>query len=418
MSFNQSRHGNRIAFPWIASLTVAFLGLIAVARADTKSLDALWRTYFNAATLEIEASQNAAEMQVKKDRGHNALILLESALDVANRIDPDGPRPRMTIWLEYLNYYGIGEGETAEKVMKNSKPVELKNFGADLLPVASTLERLADTYLSHADDKVYNSGNEYFGAFKGFQFEMGILQNAYGADDIRLAIPTALFGLARMRLGHYFSVLADNQSKEDGKERDENRKSAELYLQGAIQSYQRALDLWSKEREKDEILEANSQRYMVSGFVAQPTESYNHGFFSATASDVKGPKDVQNLLSNTYEELGDLYTEMKQDEKARGQYKNAETPLLAVLKTIDAQWPNHPARAREQNMIAIVYLREKRYNEAEQLFRQALQITEQTDGRSASDTKTLAGNLAYCLRLEERNSDAQSIAQAYSVKVN
>jgi len=423
MRCNQLRRGTRFVLCQVACFATCLI-VVSFARADKEPadkarLEALWRTYFNSAILEVEASQNAPEVEAKKDRSHNALILLESALDTANRIDPDGPRPRMTVWLEYLTYYGIGEGETAEKVLKTSKAVDLKNFGADLLPVASALEGLGDTYINHADDQVYIKGNEYFGAFKCFQFDIGILTNAYGAYDTRLAMPTALFGLAQMRLGDFFYDQANEQK--DEKARDSDRKSAEAYLQGAIQAYQGALQVWTKNHDQDMALSVSNQRYMVSQLEAKAAGNRNREspiVASQAASDVEGPNDVNNVLSNTYEKLGDLYTLMKQDDKAQEQYKKAEAPLVSVLNTLDARWPNHPARAREQNMFAILYLRQKRYADAERLFRQALQTTEQSQGKDAADTKLFAENLVYCLKQEHRDSDAQSVAREYSVKAD
>jgi tetratricopeptide (TPR) repeat protein len=139
---------------------------------------------------------------------------------------------------------------------------------------------------------------------------------------------------------------------------------------------------------------------------------------SAGASETQDPNSVNILISNTYQKLGDLYSDMKQEDKAREQYKKAEAPLTLVFTGVEAKWPNHVEGAFDRNMLGVLYVKENRYSDAEQQFRIALKTFESSQGKTGENTKTLAENLAYALKLQHRDADAQAVAQQYSVKAD
>lgn len=388
-----------------------------LARADTKQSDALWRTYFNAGIVEIEDSQNASDDKIRQERAENAIILLRSALDVGNRIDPDGPRPRMATWLLYITYFKLGDADTAKKVFDASKGVDLKKFDAGLLPETDLLESLANTYFNHAEDKSNNYADAYFSGFKCMQWETAILENALPPDDPRLAMPKGLYGLAEMRLGFSYFDRFESGEKDKPEEKESNRKEAESDLVAAIQLFQQALQVWNKNSQQDAVLAANNLRYMVY-HGEENTAANSHQAPSGGENDIDGPNDVNVLLGETYQKLGDLYLDMKQEDKAQEQYKRAEAPWVTVLNAVRSKWPDHIQVAYNEDRLALLYVKEKRYSEAELLFRRALRSTEKGYGKSAADTKTLAENLIYTLQKEHQDAEAQQIAQSYSVKLN
>ncbi|MBT9333229.1 tetratricopeptide repeat protein [Paracidobacterium acidisoli] len=386
--------------------------------ADTRPPDSLWRTYFEAAIDTIEASQDASEAATKLSLDQNAVVLLQSALDVANRIDPDGPRPRITNWLIYITYYELNRGEEAEKLIANSKAVALKLYKADLMPVAKKLDQLGNTYLNHdTDTKNYNTLNENFAAYKCYQAEVGILMNTYGESDVQLATPTSSMAIAEMRLGTGYMAEAADQPKDKEADRKSNEKSADLYLTDAIQQYKNALAMWAESSRQNEVLRVNSQRYMVSRFELPAAASRDPGA-TAGGGGIEGPNNITSLLSDTEVDLGDLYVATDQKDKAQKQYQEAAEVLSSVLTTYQADWPNHPNIAFAQNRLGLIYLKENRYPDAEKEFRVALQATEQSVGKSAANTKTLAQNLGYTLRLEHREAEAKVIDDQYGVKSN
>lgn len=386
------------------------------ARGQGPPADALWRTYFNAAVVEIEASQGASDEAIRKQRNQNAILLLKSALDVADRVDPGGPRPRMSSWLLYFIYNESGESETAEKILAASKQLDLKKFGAELITEAATIDQLANTYLDHSKDEGHVEVIGVFAAYNCVKWEVGISMNAYHPGDVQLAKPIALYALTEMRLGNIYHELAGDDSKEGKEQRQSRLDTAVSYLTASIADFKAALDVWEKNRQQEETLAANSERYMVSQGGVNASFGGNTSA-GAGANETQDPNSVQLLVSNTYRTLGDLYAETKDTAKAQEAYKNAEAPLNTVLKAVEARWPHHVDGAYDQNLLGLLYLRENRYTEAESEFRTSLETIELSKGKSAEDTKTLAGNLAYTLKRENRAADAERVARQYSVKV-
>ncbi len=399
---------------WKICAVAMLLPYSVIAAAQTKASDTLWRMYFNAAIAELQDSQNATDDAVRKSRQQDAVILLQSALPVGNRIDPGGPRPRMTSWLLYFVYFELGDGDSAVKILKASQGVNLDKFGADLLPVAKPLDSLATTYIDHNGDKAFDSSSEYFTAYKCLQFETAILANAYPADDIRLALPTATYGFTQMHLGSIYFATAKNSSK--AKDRDSNMDAAEVYLKNSIDSYSTALKIWAKNQQQEAKLTADGQRYMVSSLEAS-SSAKNHNESGVGVSDLQDPNTVSILLSEAYQQLGDLYTANKQPDKAKAQFKNAEAPLETSLKAFQEIWPQHQDVANSQYRLALLYTEENRYQEADRLMCDALQITRQNEGAHGTDTTFLEQQIASSLKTQGLSYDAHAVAQACSAKV-
>ena len=64
---------------------------------------------------------------------------------------------------------------------------------------------------------------------------------------------------------------------------------------------------------------------------------------------------------------------------------------------------NHPELAIHLNNLALLYESQRKYEEAEPLFLQAIEILEQSSGEEHPDTQTIIKN--YQIFLNEKNND-------------
>ena len=103
-------------------------------------------------------------------------------------------------------------------------------------------------------------------------------------------------------------------------------------------------------------------------------------------------------------------TAHKEGSKAsgRGFYSDAETHYLAALKAIESEPPDRRL-ALTLNNLALSYRRQRRYAEAEPLYKRALAVWEKLHGPEHQGVATTLGNLGMLYRDQRKYVEAEPL---------
>ena len=92
-----------------------------------------------------------------------------------------------------------------------------------------------------------------------------------------------------------------------------------------------------------------------------------------------------------------------------GRYADAEKSLQATLKAAETFGPQDPRLATSLNNLAVLYKTQGKYAEAEQLYKQSLEIREKALGPKHSDVAQSLNNLAEVYRAQGKYTEAEPL---------
>ncbi|HEX3045013.1 MAG TPA: tetratricopeptide repeat protein [Bacillota bacterium] len=118
--------------------------------------------------------------------------------------------------------------------------------------------------------------------------------------------------------------------------------------------------------------------------------------------------EVAVLIQIENERLGWLCIEIGNYLFYQGRYEEAEPLYKRALEIRErVQGLDHPDTTTSLNNLALLYTNQGRYEEAEPLYKQALEIRERVQGLDHPDTATSMNNLAYLFDIQGRYEEAE-----------
>jgi len=163
----------------------------------------------------------------------------------------------------------------------------------------------------------------------------------------------------------------------------------------SMQQYQKALTL--EENNPDYLLAAGNMARVLGHY-----QKAQHWF--------EGLLHLRKVEAKETVELAQAQDRLASVAQDQGRYEEAEELFRQALeideKTIGRDHPDYSTRL---NNLAVAVRAQGRYEEAEELYRQALKIDEETIGRDHPDYSTRLNNLAVAVRAQGRYEEAEKL---------
>jgi len=346
------------------------LGLMGGLPAAAQSGGHPWQTLMSA----------AAEANVSDDFV-TAEALLNAALEVAQQVDPQGPRPVLSRLMLQLVYADLNKMEMSQRL--GSLRLDVSTFDPTLLTFATTLNRLANKYYDRWKTLPIQIDSEEIRNKKSL-----LLAEAERCMLLKWAIQNKLLpetGAALASTIGFHGLVFEKQGK----------------LADAIAKYEAAIKIWNEVEERDKRLIVSSQFSLFA-------ERTSRG-----AEQTDDPLAVKLLLARAYMWDGENQLEKKKHEEAAAAFKRAEPLFLDLTQLVERHWPTHPRTANNYSYLGSLYFLQRRYADSVAAYHKSLGIYEAQEGRKSENVRYIVGRLAKVLRSDNRESEAAELEARY-----
>lgn len=366
--------------PWLCfpAWIVAFCLLIAVRSAGAAPSPDPWQAYIAAAV------DSAVAGDYPSVEG-----LLEAALGVAKQGKDDDPRPTMTRFVLQYAYVAQNKMDQAKEVGRQGFHLDVAMLHEDLLPFAHSLARLADnaytrsTELAKNKEKTAEADQLMYFAADFMMLETAIYRRTEPDGSSESASALGFYGLVLQKQGK---------------------------LSDAIDRFQEALQVWKK-------LDAREQQISMGGRrLTLFQERISTGGRTSTGSmGGDNPHIVRILLARNYTWRAEDELDSKKTDAANDDFAQAEALYKQAISSLANVWPNHANVAGLYRQLGYMYEGAKRTTEAEQAYRQSLEMYTTIEGPRGDNTTSDASDLAGLLRKENRIPEATDIETRYGL---
>jgi tetratricopeptide (TPR) repeat protein len=353
-----------------AAEEVQQLSIPQAGRGQPGAARALWDTYMTAA---------AAANQQNDFR--NAVVLLNSAVQLAQQMGPEEPRILLSRMMLLLTYVDLNDRESVAKLAPLTSRFDLTRIDGSLLPGSRILGKIGMTYYgrwkraSDSPNRLYLAEAE-----RCMLLQWAIQQKVLPKQDLDFA----------RTLTSYGAVLSFAGKLDD-----------------AAKKFQQALEAWKAHEEFISQREENSKRYSVSTRIGPRLDQVS-----------EEPLGVLGGLAVAYKELGDQYGKSSREQEASAAYAQSEALWIQLLKAWGSTWPNHQTVASAHSWVADLYRQNTKYTKAREHYEKSLDLYEALEGPRGPNVLYVAEALAGLLRKMNHERKAQELEQRYQFRAS
>lgn len=296
------------------------------------------------------------------------------------RSDPEHADPRLVMSLQMLGlvYYDEGKRENLKDLFadKRKSRIDLKVLGPGLLPFASQLYRLGDTYYDQAyeaERKIDPAKGKDDPANKAFEEQAKIKFTL----AMRMLLASTMIRKEKLEPAHPDLAMSLNLLGVLHRKLEEDEY---------ISTYERAIKALEAQTAAAVALNKNGYRYSVS----------------KPAGDISVSPQVETLGSMWLKVFlaRDLIYRSEEGEKKDDTAKRlskAERTLKQLLEEWE-EWPEHENVEIILNNLGLLYFEQERYDDAESMYKRSLVILEKIKPPTHAAIASVRRNYAKVLR--------------------